>query len=71
MWNMRWHWAWAGAAAQELLQEVGVLLHLLPLGSELGTASSGNYSFLHSSEKFGFAEEQGGLADFGSCAEAV
>lgn len=33
------HCAWAGAAAQELLQEVGVLVHLLPLGSELGVAS--------------------------------
>lgn len=56
---------------QELLQEVGVLVHLLPLGSELGVASSENYSFLHSSQKFGVADEQGGLADFGSCVEAV
>lgn len=43
------------------------MVHLLSLGSELGVASSGNYSFLHSSQKSGFAEEQGGLADFGSC----
>lgn len=46
-------------------------MHLLPWDSELGVASSGKYSFLHSSQKFGFAEEQGGLADFGSCRGSV
>jgi len=55
--------AWAGAAAQGLLQEVSVLARPLHLASELEIATSGKYSFSHNSQKVVFAEERGEVAD--------
>lgn len=49
------------------MQEVSDLACLLPLVSELRVASSENYSFSHGSQEVVFAEERGGVADFGSC----
>lgn len=43
------------------------MARLLPLVSELRLASSENYFFSHGRQKVLFAEERGGVADFGSC----